>query len=322
MPDNLKFIDDITIPDNSLIKPGEPFLKTWRVKNSGDQAWGDGYQLVFATGNSFGAPLSVPLPPAQPDETVDVSVPMIAPSKPGTHRSLWRAKNAAGQPFGMGVFALINVVENVNVTFNGVIDLSHHNTITDLAATKADGIVGIIFKATQGVKFVDPKYQQVRKQALELGFLWGAYHFGTAADPVAQADHFLTIAQPDEKTLITLDFEANPLDAANSMSLDQADMFIQHIRTKTGRFPVFYTGAWYINPFLKVTTTSLAAQCPLWIAAYASKPPVPRLWETWTLWQYTDGTVGNEPRKTAGIVKADRNLFNGSEADLRAWWGT
>ena len=41
---------------------------------------------------------------------------------------------------------------------NVVIDLSHHNEKVDFKKVAADGVVGIIHKATQGFGFVDKKY--------------------------------------------------------------------------------------------------------------------------------------------------------------------
>jgi GH25 family lysozyme M1 (1,4-beta-N-acetylmuramidase) len=38
--------------------------------------------------------------------------------------------------------------------------------------------------------------------------LFGAYHFGTGANSVSQAKHFLDAVQPDRKTVVVLDFEA------------------------------------------------------------------------------------------------------------------
>jgi len=49
---------------------------------------------------------------------------------------------------------------------------------------------------------------------------------------------------------------------------------------------------------------------------------VPQNWKTWTLWQYTDGALGPEPKAIAGVGLYDRDVFNGTEAGLRAFWGT
>lgn len=46
-------------------------------------------------------------------------------------------------------------------------------------------------KVTQGTNYADPTYSTHRDKALAAGVLWGAYHFGTGADGVEQADFFL-----------------------------------------------------------------------------------------------------------------------------------
>jgi len=78
-------------------------------------------------------------------------------------------------------------------TINVVIDLSHHQETVDFSKIAASGIVGVIHKAMQGGTFKDSKYAERRRPALDAGLLWGAYHFGDASDPVAQADAFLDV---------------------------------------------------------------------------------------------------------------------------------
>src|ERR1043165_2582768 len=93
---------------------------------------------------------------------------------------------------------------------NAVVDLSHHNGNVNLKKAKADGILGVIHKASQGQSNVDPDYEENRAKAEDAGLLWGAYHFGTGSDRVMQADHFLNTVDPDGDTLLVLDLEANP----------------------------------------------------------------------------------------------------------------
>ena len=121
---------------------------------------------------------------------------------------------------------------------NVVVDLSHHNRVADFNAVTADGIVGIIHKATQGFRFTDPKYQDRRSRALEVGLLWGAYHFGVGGDGVAQAERFLSVVTPGPQDLLVLDFEDNP--TGSSMTLDDAEEFVDHIHSVTGRWLGFY----------------------------------------------------------------------------------
>ena len=129
-------------------------------------------------------------------------------------------------------------------TSNIVIDLSHHNENVDLAEVSAAGIVGVIHKATQGSGFKDPRYAARRRQAQQAGLLWGAYHFATAADPVAQAKFFLSVSQPGLADLVVLDFEQNEGTPGNTMTLNQARTFISTVQDTMGITPGLYGGAY------------------------------------------------------------------------------
>jgi dipeptidyl aminopeptidase/acylaminoacyl peptidase len=107
--DNAAFVADASIPDYTNLPPGSPFDKGWRLRNDGSTAWGPGYALSFVSGDQMGAPASIPLPAAAPGQSVDVTVPMIAPTAPGTYRGDWQMTNPSGQPFGPKVWALVTV---------------------------------------------------------------------------------------------------------------------------------------------------------------------------------------------------------------------
>jgi hypothetical protein len=101
--DRARFVRDVTVPDNTVMQPGERFTKTWRMKNVGSCTWDSDYALVFVSGNPLGAPGVVPLTQeVGPDDTVDISVEMIAPEDGGTFRSEWKLSNRAKQIFGTG----------------------------------------------------------------------------------------------------------------------------------------------------------------------------------------------------------------------------
>ena len=204
-----------------------------------------------------------------------------------------------------------------NDIINAVVDLSHHNGAVDLEKAKEDGIIGVIHKATQGLAYVDPDYSINRQKALDAGILWGAYHFGTGGDGLKQADHFLDVVGTDPGVLPALDFEPNP--QGTNMSLEEAHDFIERIVKVTGRYPGFYSGH-YIKELLGNKKDPLLERCWLWLAQYGPKATVPPAWSSWTLWQYTDGTIGPEPHTIQGIGRCDRDKFNGNEESLRKLW--
>jgi lysozyme len=103
---------------------------------------------------------------------------------------------------------------------NSVIDLSHHNgSRLSFDKAKADGIVGVIQKATQGENYIDATFKKNRTAVLNAGLLFGAYHFGTGSNGVSQAQHFLDTVQPDQNTVVALDFEDKQHDARRGSGL-------------------------------------------------------------------------------------------------------
>ena len=90
---------DVNYPDNSIVSPGQEFIKTWKIKNIGSAAWGEGYKLIFSYGERMSgqaAPLSAAIAPGQ---EVEVSVNFKAPDLPGTYFSAWTLQNNQGVAF-------------------------------------------------------------------------------------------------------------------------------------------------------------------------------------------------------------------------------
>lgn len=98
-----KFVSDVSVQDNSLVPPGTSFVKTWRLRNVGHCTWNTNYLLVFQGGNAMDAKRSIPLPRnVEPDQTIDLSIHMIAPQNDGTYRGDWMLSDPAGNRFGIG----------------------------------------------------------------------------------------------------------------------------------------------------------------------------------------------------------------------------
>lgn len=208
---------------------------------------------------------------------------------------------------------------------NVVIDLSHHNSIQSFEKVKSSGILGIIHKATEGLTFKDKKYNSRRDiWQTQMNLLWGAYHFAAPGNPRNQASHFLDTVQPNDFTLLVLDFESNI--NGNCMSLKDAEIFVQQVQNDTGRYPGIYSG-FDLREQIGKRTDSILKNCFLWAARYGGRPIVPPNWNTWTFWQYTDGNITSRdknnnvlPRTVSGIGPVDRNLFNGKLEQLLKIW--
>ncbi|MBN1485027.1 MAG: hypothetical protein JXA37_09920 [Chloroflexia bacterium] len=101
--DRATFITDVSIPDGTTIQAGASFTKIWRLKNIGTCTWDVSYALVFDHGEMMGETQLVPLTATvPPNETVDLSVTLTAPSSSGTYKGHWKLRNTEGQRFGVG----------------------------------------------------------------------------------------------------------------------------------------------------------------------------------------------------------------------------
>lgn len=200
-----------------------------------------------------------------------------------------------------------------------VLDLSHHETVQDWDKVKGDGIVGIIYKATQGRSYTDPTYWTARAHALGEGLIWGSYHFGENGDVAKQVDNYLSYAEPSVSDLFCLDLEDY---GSKSMTLAQAKEFIEAVEWKLGRPTecVIYSGN-TIKEMLGKKVDSFWGARRLWLAQYSTKPSVQNSWDTYWLWQYSDGEEGPMPHDVDGINDmVDSNHFDGSPEDLLVQW--
>ncbi len=99
----IKFLQDVTVPDNAKIKPNARFTKTWRLKNAGSCTWTEDYLLVFAGGEQMGGPDNQPLAKTvKPGKITDISVTLAAPATRGDYTSEWLLQTPAGEKFGLG----------------------------------------------------------------------------------------------------------------------------------------------------------------------------------------------------------------------------
>ena len=94
---------DVTIPDGTVLAPGETFTKTWRLENVGSCTWTYFYGLTFFSGNSLNAmQMNLFTQKVESGDEVDLSVEMQAPQIPGVYQSNWMLSNAEGELFGIG----------------------------------------------------------------------------------------------------------------------------------------------------------------------------------------------------------------------------
>lgn len=100
--DHADFVRDVTIPDGTVMEPGESFVKTWRIHNVGSVAWAGRRLARLGPPVAAGlpsSPPSVPIPDTPPGAEVEISVPLRAQQMPGTSQITWKTVDAAGRFF-------------------------------------------------------------------------------------------------------------------------------------------------------------------------------------------------------------------------------
>jgi hypothetical protein len=103
------FVEDLTIPDGTLVAPGQTLIKRWEVQNVGSCDWGPGYQLVRIGQDELEGPQAVPLFPAKAGSSAVWEVELRAPVERGGYLSRWQAQDPQGNLFGDEVYLLISV---------------------------------------------------------------------------------------------------------------------------------------------------------------------------------------------------------------------
>ena len=116
--DNLLFLEDLTIPDGTVVEPGQRLDKRWQVQNNGTCNWGEGYRVKLIAGPGMGVPVQQALVPARSGTETVIRMVYIAPDNPGNYRSAWQAYKAQGIPFG-DPFYIDVIVDDPNLSVEG-----------------------------------------------------------------------------------------------------------------------------------------------------------------------------------------------------------
>ncbi|MDF1515448.1 MAG: NBR1-Ig-like domain-containing protein, partial [Anaerolineae bacterium] len=105
------FVEDVTVPDDSVFASNTDFVKTWRIRNSGTCTWSAGTTLEFLSGDAVGVGDAVTIPVTAPGEEIDVSVDFKTPADPGNYRSNWQMVKSGGTTRFGGVFYVKFIVQ-------------------------------------------------------------------------------------------------------------------------------------------------------------------------------------------------------------------
>ena len=108
---NAAYVSDVTIPDGTILAPGEVFTKTWKFLNSGSCDWGANFLLAYETGTDMDGSVTLISEAVAAGDTASISVSLVAPETEGSYTGYWRLSTDSGESFGGSVFVMIVVSE-------------------------------------------------------------------------------------------------------------------------------------------------------------------------------------------------------------------
>ncbi len=106
---NLTFVEDLTVPDNTTTTFGSALDKQWLVQNSGTCHWNSTYRLRHIGGADLGAPEEIALYPARAGTQATIRILFSAPFTEGVYESAWQAVDANGTAFGDLIYVRVVV---------------------------------------------------------------------------------------------------------------------------------------------------------------------------------------------------------------------
>ncbi|MBI9048487.1 MAG: hypothetical protein JEZ00_03650 [Anaerolineaceae bacterium] len=131
---------DVSIPDGTILDPGEEFVKIWRMKNAGACIWTRQYTINWFSGEQLGINNKVSFSEdIHPGETIEIAVYMKAPMTAGSYQSNWKLCDDAGQCFGLGPAGAYPFWANIKVRQIGTVSPSPKPSSTPTSVIHIDG---------------------------------------------------------------------------------------------------------------------------------------------------------------------------------------
>lgn len=107
---DLTYVDDITIPDDTVVAPGQEIEKIWLIRNAGTCNWDADYTIRNVEETPpMGSASILALYPVRSGSEQEITINFIAPTDAGQHISKWQAHDPEGIPFGQVIFIQIIV---------------------------------------------------------------------------------------------------------------------------------------------------------------------------------------------------------------------
>ena len=187
------------------------------------------------------------------------------------------------------------------------LDVSHHQDAIEWEAVRREDIDFVFIKATEGVDWVDPRFEENWSGAEAVGIARGAYHFFRfCRSGEEQAAHFLETVPPQSNTLppaVDVEYTGNCGRRKSTEAIrDELETFIEIVSDAYGRIPLIYADS---DAYRRIIAGHFE-DVPLWIPTLGDEPD-PSDGRDWTFWQHDhmgqiDGIQG----------QVDLNVFAGS----------
>ncbi|MCJ7714999.1 MAG: NBR1-Ig-like domain-containing protein [Anaerolineales bacterium] len=108
----LRYLEDLTIPDGTEVLPEEKITKRWLIINEGSCNWDQSYSLQLISGLALGAKKYQDLYPVRQGSRAVLEITFNAPENPGRYNTWWQAFDASGKRFGDPIYMDINVLSD------------------------------------------------------------------------------------------------------------------------------------------------------------------------------------------------------------------
>jgi lysozyme len=303
---------------SAIARPVTPVATVRAVKPKADIAEGQAAEVTEA---SFPVPAVEPealLPnPPQPASLAAV-MPVPKPSvrdggdakSPSFDGSVRQRRFRDAKPINFGRLS------PKNYAVHGV-DVSRWQGEIDWVKLREQGANFAYIKATDGGDHLDPMFHRNWKGAAEAGLARGAYHFfywcRTASE---QADWFIRNVPKVRGALPpVIDVEWNHLSnckrrPSRETVLEKMKVFMDRLEAHYGQRPIIYTAP----DFYRDNLRGAFPNHPFWLRAVAQHPSKVYPGRDWVFWQYSGSGLSHGVRG-----RIDLNVFNGTEAQWRAW---
>jgi lysozyme len=192
------------------------------------------------------------------------------------------------------------------------LDCSHWQGFPDWEAVRADGVVALIHKATEGTSYIDPNRTINFNNAAAAGIACCTYHWIKPGNAAAQMQFYLDTVNPVMGERMVIDYEED------GCTLDDLHEAVETLLNDARGLQItVYSGHLLKEQLGDDRDDLLYVHTDLWLAQYTSSDPAWPFgtYEHWKLWQFS------EEGEIDGIsdTNVDLNAFDGDDAELVRW---